>query len=140
MNSVRDAQRRHFLSPNAASGCIAVQPVARSPGSPVRSACAHPREAGALVVGRGFRIFVTVSRHVGSSNGIVPVSTWGVNCRSSQLTWAMSMSATPTGISRRFRNSSNLPPNAWEGGSREVSDERFQLSVPHSAFLHRPVS
>ena len=70
----------------------------------------------------GSRIFVTVSRHVDSSNGTVPVSMWGGNCRSSQPTSAMSMSVTPTGISRRFRNSSNLPPNALAGVRPEVSE------------------
>ena len=122
MNSVRDVQRRRFSSPNAADGCMAVQPVARSPGCPVLSACGRQLGVGASVVGQGSRIFVTVSRHVGSSNGIVPASTWGGNCRSSQPTSAMSMSATPTGISRRFRNSSNLPPNALDG--RQAGGER----------------
>ena len=101
------------------------------------SVCGCQLEAGASVVGRGCRIFVTVSRQVGSSIGIGPVSMWGENCQSSQLTSAMSMSATPIGISRPFRNSSNLLPNALATVRAEVSDERFQLSVPVAAFLHR---
>ena len=50
------------------------------------SACGRQLGVGAPVVGQGSRIFVTVSRHVGSSNGTVPASTWGENCRSSQPT------------------------------------------------------
>ena len=135
INSVRDRQRGVSRFRTRQTSCRVVPPVARLPGCPMPSACGYQLEAGASVVGRGFRIFVTVSRLVGSSIGIGPASTWGENCRSSQPTSAMSMSATPTGISRPFRNSSNLPPNALAAVRAEESDERFQLSVPVQRFF-----
>jgi site-specific recombinase XerD len=41
---------------------------------------------------------------------------------------------------RPFRNSSDWPRSALAGISRELSRERFQPSVPRSAFLHRAIA
>src|SRR5262245_54260987 len=91
------------------------------------------------VVGQGFRIFVTASQLGGSFSGIGRASTWDANCPSWPPIWATSTSDTPTGISRRFRNSSSLLQNAFESGP-EGNDDRFQLAGPHSTLLHRPAA
>src|SRR5262252_9799447 len=61
----------------------------------------------------------------------------GVNCRNSPRIWGMWMSPIPTGISKPFRNYFNWPPTAWERIGPEIHNERLQLSVSGSAFLHR---
>ena len=127
---------RRFLSPNAANGYRVMLPAAHSPRSPAQLDYDRRLEAGASAVGRGFRIFVTVSLRASSSNGIAPALMLGVNCRSSQHTSVTWMSPTPTGISRLFRNSSNWPRSAWERISPEVNNEHvpaFSLSFSFSS-------
>src|SRR5689334_14640860 len=111
-NSVPAVAARRFLSPNVALGFRVILHVEHSPQSPAWSVYDRQQEQSASVVGQGSRIFVTVLPLVSSWNGTAPALTSDANCRNSQLTSVTWMSPIPTGISRLFRNSSNLPRNA----------------------------
>src|ERR1051325_3934151 len=96
-NSVPAVAARRFFSPNEALGFRVMRHVEHSPQSPAWSAYDRQQEPGALVVGRGFRIFVTVLLLGSSWNGTAPALTSDANCRNSQLTSVTWMWPIPTG-------------------------------------------
>ena len=144
------AKQRDALRPNRRTDAFLVSergarlkgvlPAAPSPESRALSVCAPPRETAVSAVGRDFRISATVLQRANSSSGIAPALTSDGKCQSSLPISDTSMSPTPTGIWKLFRNSCNWPPTAWAGTRPEADSERFQPAIPHSAFLHRSIA